>query len=371
MQGAEGEAVQGRGRRGGGGAGEEGGRSSPPPPGAAPMPAPPAALGPPAPRAAPPAALGLGPGPLPPPPAPGGWPAMDGAFPAKPGEGFDDDEGAGRKGFRGTAENAKTKICMRCAPRRRAGGPAPGPRGPGPRGRGPRGRARAWAGMAGWQGDGAGPGRWKNGHCRFGERCNFAHGEEELRKLPPRGEVDGGYPPRPGPGGGGGPPQQRFAPPDAGAYGGMAFADAYGALPAARGAPVRPRPPGPPRPHPPPSTRPRDASGLGRPSSVASIAARQADGPYCVACIATRRAGRALGPALARLPWPALFSLHAGVSASRTLASMHQQCARLRVAGVHGHVPEASLRGSVTTVIGPARVLSTCATQSPQAGCAA
>ena len=29
--------------------------------------------------------------------------------------------------------------------------------------------------------------RWKNGHCRFGERCNFAHGEEELRKLPARG----------------------------------------------------------------------------------------------------------------------------------------------------------------------------------------
>ena len=29
--------------------------------------------------------------------------------------------------------------------------------------------------------------RWKNGHCRFGERCNFAHGEEELRRLPSRG----------------------------------------------------------------------------------------------------------------------------------------------------------------------------------------
>lgn len=24
--------------------------------------------------------------------------------------------------------------------------------------------------------------RWKSGHCRFGERCNFAHGELELRR---------------------------------------------------------------------------------------------------------------------------------------------------------------------------------------------
>merc|ERR1711865_489668 len=38
-------------------------------------------------------------------------------------------------GFRGTAENAKTKLCM----------------------------------------------RWANGECRFGDKCNFAHGENELR----------------------------------------------------------------------------------------------------------------------------------------------------------------------------------------------
>ncbi|KAI7837705.1 hypothetical protein COHA_008498 [Chlorella ohadii] len=46
-----------------------------------------------------------------------------------------------RVGFRGTAENAKTRICQ----------------------------------------------RWEAGHCRFGDRCNFAHGDEELRSLPPRG----------------------------------------------------------------------------------------------------------------------------------------------------------------------------------------
>eukprot|EP00955_Chlamydomonas_euryale_P067573 359869-Chlamydomonas_euryale.AAC.39 len=32
--------------------------------------------------------------------------------------------------------------------------------------------------------------RWLSGECRFGDRCNFAHGEHELRALPPRG---GGY----------------------------------------------------------------------------------------------------------------------------------------------------------------------------------
>ncbi|CAL5223386.1 g5894 [Coccomyxa viridis] len=68
---------------------------------------------------------------------------MDGAFPSAKGEGFE--QGADwpeqRRGFRGNAENAKTKLCM----------------------------------------------RWKNGHCRFGDRCNFAHGEEELRRLPARG----------------------------------------------------------------------------------------------------------------------------------------------------------------------------------------
>ncbi len=33
--------------------------------------------------------------------------------------------------------------------------------------------------------------RWRAGHCRFGDRCNFAHGEEELRKMPARGDMDG------------------------------------------------------------------------------------------------------------------------------------------------------------------------------------
>eukprot|EP00887_Chlorella_sp_A99_P000051 scaffold16.g51.t1 len=34
--------------------------------------------------------------------------------------------------------------------------------------------------------------RWKNGECRFGDRCNFAHGEDELRTLPPRTPSAGG-----------------------------------------------------------------------------------------------------------------------------------------------------------------------------------
>ena len=33
--------------------------------------------------------------------------------------------------------------------------------------------------------------RWQNGECRFGDRCNFAHGDDELRQLPPREEGAG------------------------------------------------------------------------------------------------------------------------------------------------------------------------------------
>ena len=33
--------------------------------------------------------------------------------------------------------------------------------------------------------------RWLNGDCRFGDRCNFAHGETELRTLPGRGRGRG------------------------------------------------------------------------------------------------------------------------------------------------------------------------------------
>eukprot|EP00200_Dunaliella_tertiolecta_P000914 CAMPEP_0202366592 /NCGR_PEP_ID=MMETSP1126-20121109/17139_1 /ASSEMBLY_ACC=CAM_ASM_000457 /TAXON_ID=3047 /ORGANISM="Dunaliella tertiolecta, Strain CCMP1320" /LENGTH=158 /DNA_ID=CAMNT_0048961667 /DNA_START=5 /DNA_END=480 /DNA_ORIENTATION=+ len=58
---------------------------------------------------------------------------MDGAFPSDPAS-F---RGGGSAGFRGTAENAKTKLCN----------------------------------------------RWMQGDCRFGDRCNFAHGEQELRPL--------------------------------------------------------------------------------------------------------------------------------------------------------------------------------------------
>ncbi|KAI8472248.1 MAG: hypothetical protein J3K34DRAFT_451520 [Monoraphidium minutum] len=99
---------------------------------------------------------------------------MDGAFPSQRGQPFegapDSDGGAAaRRGFRGTAENAKTKLCQ----------------------------------------------RWANGDCRFGDRCNFAHGEHELRTLPPRGEP--GYGRGGGPGGYG-PPRGGYGGP--GAYGG-------------------------------------------------------------------------------------------------------------------------------------------------------
>mmetsp|Transcript_5054 Transcript_5054/g.14109 ORF Transcript_5054/g.14109 Transcript_5054/m.14109 type:complete len:192 (+) Transcript_5054:202-777(+) len=40
--------------------------------------------------------------------------------------------------------------------------------------------------------------------CRFGDRCNFAHGEHELRKLPPRPGGPGGGPGGRGPKDGGG-----------------------------------------------------------------------------------------------------------------------------------------------------------------------
>lgn len=41
--------------------------------------------------------------------------------------------------------------------------------------------------------------RWMQGDCRFGDRCNFAHGDHELRKLP-----EGAPPPGAGYGGRGG-----------------------------------------------------------------------------------------------------------------------------------------------------------------------
>lgn len=62
------------------------------------------------------------------------------------GRGTDKTDKPSRVGFRGTAENAKTRICQ----------------------------------------------RWEAGNCRFGDRCNFAHGDEELRALPPRNLGGGG-----------------------------------------------------------------------------------------------------------------------------------------------------------------------------------
>eukprot|EP00798_Chlamydomonas_sp_ICE-L_P020703 gene20703-27507_t len=80
---------------------------------------------------------------------------MDGAFPNQRGEPF----GGRGRGFKGTSENAKTKLCT----------------------------------------------RWMEGDCRFGDRCNFAHGEQEMRKLPGGGEEsEGGRGSYGGRGGGGG-----------------------------------------------------------------------------------------------------------------------------------------------------------------------
>ena len=39
------------------------------------------------------------------------------------------------------------------------------------------------------------PHRWQGGNCRFGDRCNFAHGQGELRRLPPK---QGRLPDQPG-----------------------------------------------------------------------------------------------------------------------------------------------------------------------------
>eukprot|EP01023_Acetabularia_acetabulum_P032882 TRINITY_DN3072_c0_g1_i11.p1 TRINITY_DN3072_c0_g1~~TRINITY_DN3072_c0_g1_i11.p1 ORF type:complete len:270 (+),score=55.53 TRINITY_DN3072_c0_g1_i11:229-1038(+) len=50
---------------------------------------------------------------------------------------------SGARGFRGTPDNAKTKMCL----------------------------------------------RWSAGDCRFGDRCNFAHGEHELRQ-PPKKDIN-------------------------------------------------------------------------------------------------------------------------------------------------------------------------------------
>lgn len=94
---------------------------------------------------------------------------MDGAFPSQKGQSFEGgygrggDDGRGGRGFRGTAENAKTKLCT----------------------------------------------RWLQGDCRFGDRCNFAHGDHELRPLPPREGDDMGYD-RGGAGRGYGPGPNRF-----------------------------------------------------------------------------------------------------------------------------------------------------------------
>lgn len=67
--------------------------------------------------------------------------------------------------------------------------------------------------------------RWEAGNCRFGDRCNFAHGDTELRNLPPRSPTGGGAPPPGGRGRGGyrddyGPPRGGSSAPPRGGGGG-------------------------------------------------------------------------------------------------------------------------------------------------------
>ena len=57
-------------------------------------------------------------------------------------------------------------------------------------------------------------------NCRFGERCNFAHGEHELRRLPPRSGMIRGYTRADGPLGAGGPPGGAYFGAGSGTYGG-------------------------------------------------------------------------------------------------------------------------------------------------------
>eukprot|EP00955_Chlamydomonas_euryale_P059856 357516-Chlamydomonas_euryale.AAC.16 len=110
---------------------------------------------------------------------------MDGSFPSQQGGAFDSPggyggggggRGRGRAGFRGTAENSKTKMCTRCGlstgDDRRPSCSPPAP--------------ILWCcvNLVRFA--------WLDGDCRFGDRCNFAHGEHELRQLPPRGAFGGG-----------------------------------------------------------------------------------------------------------------------------------------------------------------------------------
>jgi hypothetical protein len=50
--------------------------------------------------------------------------------------------------------------------------------------------------------------RWLDGDCRFGDRCNFAHGDAELRAMPEGGGYDGGRGYQGGGGGGRGGPMR-------------------------------------------------------------------------------------------------------------------------------------------------------------------
>ena len=61
------------------------------------------------------------------------------------------------------------------------------------------------------------------GECRFGERCNFAHGEHELRNLPPRDDFGAGVAPGAGAGRGRG-----YGAAPRGGYGGRGAPGGYG-----------------------------------------------------------------------------------------------------------------------------------------------
>ncbi len=101
---------------------------------------------------------------------------MDGAFNSGADNGGRGGPGAGRGGFRGNAENAKTRMCNRQV--LAAFGATVIPQMSHLRRTCHLLRRAIWTSLAAC--------RWMQGECRFGDRCNFAHGEHELRQLPPR-----------------------------------------------------------------------------------------------------------------------------------------------------------------------------------------
>jgi hypothetical protein len=90
--------------------------------------------------------------------------------------------------FRGTQDNAKTVLCTRRA--RRARAVTRGRRSCGHAAERPPARraGRAWTAAVHTDATPAGQRRFLSSEgCRFGDRCNFAHGDEEIRSRPDAG----------------------------------------------------------------------------------------------------------------------------------------------------------------------------------------